>query len=136
VVLTGLNDETLAVEALRGGAQDYLIKGGLSLTDLSRALRYAIERKRTEEELRKSRSELLRQHQELSKLFKEIETVKNDWEDTMDVLGDMVILVGPEGRIKRCNNAFREFTKKSHGPRPLKSFADGSAPTERLCPRE
>ena len=46
VVLTGLNDEALAVRALQEGAQDYLIKGQLDCGQLSRALRYAMERHR------------------------------------------------------------------------------------------
>ena len=46
VVLTGLDDESLAVQALQEGAQDYLIKGQIETRGLLRALRYAIERKR------------------------------------------------------------------------------------------
>jgi PAS domain S-box-containing protein len=45
VVLTGLDDEALAVQALKEGAQDYLIKGQIETHSLMRALRYAIERK-------------------------------------------------------------------------------------------
>ena len=45
VVLTGLDDELLALEALHEGAQDYLIKGQIDSRILIRALRYAIERK-------------------------------------------------------------------------------------------
>jgi diguanylate cyclase (GGDEF)-like protein len=44
VVLTGLDDESLAVQALQQGAQDYLIKGQIDTRGLLRALRYAIER--------------------------------------------------------------------------------------------
>src|SRR6202167_1239915 len=46
VVLTGLDDESLAAEALQVGAQDFLIKGQIETRGLLRALRYAIERKR------------------------------------------------------------------------------------------
>ena len=49
VVLTGHDDETLAVEALQEGAQDYLVKGQIDNRGLLRALRYAIERKVLEE---------------------------------------------------------------------------------------
>jgi diguanylate cyclase (GGDEF)-like protein len=48
VVLTGLDDESMAVQALQHGAQDYLIKGQIETRALLRALRYAIERKAME----------------------------------------------------------------------------------------
>jgi diguanylate cyclase (GGDEF)-like protein len=47
VVLTALDDKALAIQAVREGAQDYLIKGGIEGPQLSRALRYAIERQQT-----------------------------------------------------------------------------------------
>jgi signal transduction histidine kinase len=52
VVLTGLDDEALAVEAVKEGAQDYLVKGEVDSNLLGRSIRYAIERKRAEETLR------------------------------------------------------------------------------------
>ena len=52
VVLTAFADETLAVRALREGAQDYLIKGQVQGPMLARAIRYAIERQRAEAEIR------------------------------------------------------------------------------------
>jgi signal transduction histidine kinase len=51
VVLTGFQDEALAGEALKGGAQDYLVKGQVDGKLLARSLRYAIVRKATEEAL-------------------------------------------------------------------------------------
>ncbi len=48
IVLTGRDDLGLAVEALQKGAQDYLIKGRVDGQLLTRALRYAIERKGAE----------------------------------------------------------------------------------------
>ena len=51
VVLTGLDDDALAAQALQEGAQDYLIKGQIDGRGLLRALRYAIERKVMEEAL-------------------------------------------------------------------------------------
>jgi diguanylate cyclase (GGDEF)-like protein/PAS domain S-box-containing protein len=51
VVLTGLDDETLATQALQEGAQDFLIKGQIETRGLLRALRYAIERNTMDEAL-------------------------------------------------------------------------------------
>ncbi|HET6843628.1 MAG TPA: response regulator [Candidatus Angelobacter sp.] len=51
VVLTGRDDEAMAVRALQDGAQDYLIKGQVDSHELLRALRYAVERKVMEEAL-------------------------------------------------------------------------------------
>jgi diguanylate cyclase (GGDEF)-like protein/PAS domain S-box-containing protein len=44
VVLTGLDDQSLAVHALQEGAEDYLVKGEIDTRALLRAMRYAIER--------------------------------------------------------------------------------------------
>ena len=53
IVITGLNDETLALRAVREGAQDYLVKGQLDGKMLDRSIRYAIERHSAENELRR-----------------------------------------------------------------------------------
>jgi signal transduction histidine kinase len=58
IVLTGLEDEALAAEAMKEGAQDYLIKGQIENRALPRALRHAIERHRMQKE-----SDLIRTHQ-------------------------------------------------------------------------
>ncbi|PSR19868.1 hybrid sensor histidine kinase/response regulator [filamentous cyanobacterium CCP3] len=52
VVLTNTNDDTLAVAAVRHGAQDYLMKRSLQQEVLVRSLFYAIERQRAEDALR------------------------------------------------------------------------------------
>ncbi|WP_293126388.1 diguanylate cyclase [Microcoleus sp. bin38.metabat.b11b12b14.051] len=52
VVLTDINDENTALSVLRSGAQDCLVKGRFHRTLLVRAIHYAIERQRIEEQLR------------------------------------------------------------------------------------
>lgn len=52
IILTGNDMDGVALEAARRGAQDYLVKGKVNAQVLSRSLRYAVERKRLEEQLR------------------------------------------------------------------------------------
>jgi signal transduction histidine kinase len=65
VVLTGRDDETLALQALQAGAQDYLIKGQIDTRGLLRFLRYAVERNTMEEALQAVTQELERSNREL-----------------------------------------------------------------------
>jgi DNA-binding response OmpR family regulator len=50
VILSGIDDEDLAVQAVREGAQDYLIKGEANNQTLLHALHFAIERKKRQAE--------------------------------------------------------------------------------------
>jgi two-component system, cell cycle response regulator len=52
VVLTGMDDEDLAMEVVSRGAQDYLVKGQAENESLARVLRYAVERNRMQTQLR------------------------------------------------------------------------------------
>jgi signal transduction histidine kinase len=52
IVLSGLSDEDVAVQALQAGAQDYLIKGQIDAALLARAMRYARGRAQADEALR------------------------------------------------------------------------------------
>ncbi|HWZ28851.1 MAG TPA: response regulator [Gemmatimonadales bacterium] len=54
IVISGLDDEQVALEAVRSGAQDYLVKGRIEGHLLGRVIRYAIERQRAEQRLRTS----------------------------------------------------------------------------------
>lgn len=89
VVLTGMDDELLAGQALKEGAEDYLIKGQIETRGLLRALRYAIERKFMEEALfvEKERAEV-----------------------TLNSIGDAVISSDNSGNITYLNLAAEEMT--------------------------
>jgi signal transduction histidine kinase len=50
VVLSGLDDEAMAIRAVREGAQDYLVKGQVDGKTLTRSIHYAVERKHAEDE--------------------------------------------------------------------------------------
>jgi signal transduction histidine kinase len=71
IVLTGLDDEELAVQTMSAGAQDYLVKENTSIQRLGGAVRYAIERNSILKQLRASEQssrQRLQQEQELKKL--------------------------------------------------------------------
>ena len=65
VILTGIDDKALALDAMRKGAQDYLVKGHIDGGLLSRVIRHAIERKHSEAMLKRERDQL----QQLNKLL-------------------------------------------------------------------
>ena len=77
IVLSGLDDETTTINAVKEGAQDYLVKGQLDSNLLKRSIYYAIERKRTDNELLKQQY-FLSKAQEIGKIGAwELEIKKN-----------------------------------------------------------
>jgi signal transduction histidine kinase len=58
VILSGLEDESLAIEALQKGAQDYLVKGQADSNVLVRSIRYAIERSKIRQLLNQKEEQL------------------------------------------------------------------------------
>ena len=88
-VLTGLDDESLAEQVLREGAQDHLIKGQLEPRAFFRALRYTIERKAMEEAL-----------------FAEKERAQV----TLNSIGDAVICTDNSGSVTYLNVVAEKIT--------------------------
>ena len=60
VILTGLEDRALALQLVRRGAQDYLVKGHFDYDRIERSIRYAIERIRAEQALKQRAEQLQR----------------------------------------------------------------------------
>jgi diguanylate cyclase (GGDEF)-like protein/PAS domain S-box-containing protein len=89
VVLSDMDDESMAIQAMQEGAQDYLIKGQIEPRELVRALRYAVERKIIEEAL-----------------FEEKERAQV----TLDCIGDAVISTDISGNITFLNLAAEKMT--------------------------
>ncbi len=84
VVLTGLDDEQIAVRAVQAGAQDYLVKGRIDGDLVVRALRYAVERKRAEEKIYLMLNEKER-------LVKELSYANTELEKSQAILRDLAI---------------------------------------------
>ena len=75
VILSGQDDEALAMKALHQGVQDYLVKGAISSSGLDRAMRYAVERQALLRSLEMSRKQQLEfKNQFLSHVSHELRT--------------------------------------------------------------
>src|SRR5438132_1291124 len=64
IVLTGVDDEGLAIETVHLGAEDYRVKGQVDNRSLNRATHDALERRRAQQELRRAHAELEHRVQE------------------------------------------------------------------------
>jgi PAS domain S-box-containing protein len=68
IVLSGQDDEALALEAAQRGAQDYLVKGQVGPAAMARAIRFAIERKKLQGRLALDADLLRAEHERLAEL--------------------------------------------------------------------
>src|SRR6266545_861005 len=89
VVLTGLDDEELAVRAVQAGAQDYLPKGVVDGALLARLIRHAVERHQIGVELERARAEQIRlRDQFLTHVSHELRTPLAAMHQFLDILAD------------------------------------------------
>ena len=73
IILSGMDDAQTAMQILREGAEDYLVKGDLSSALLIRSMRHAVERHRTRDELRKSEASLRQSERFLTNVLASIQ---------------------------------------------------------------
>ncbi len=127
IVLTGVDDEQLALQVVRQGAQDYLVKGQFEGKMLARVIRYAIERKRAAEALRQSEQFFRLISENVSDLIAVIDRDGRRLYNSPSykgLLGDPARLIGtdsfeeihPDDR-ERIKRIFRETLKSGAGVR-------------------
>jgi len=102
VVLTGLKDENLAIEAVKLGAQDYILKKDMSARALNRAINYAYERKRFETTTK--RLAVLEDHDEF------MTTLSHDLKNPV-VAANRVLKLMAEGAAGAINDEQAELLK-------------------------
>src|SRR5947208_3267197 len=112
VVISGIDDEQVALEAVRSGAQDYLVKGRIEGQLLARVLRYAIERKRGEEALRASEAH---------------------YRTILENIGDGVLITDRQGRYLDVNPRACEVTGYPREELLRLNTADTYLPEERAA---
>ncbi len=109
IVLTGLGDDRVASEAVSKGAQDFIEKGTLNEKILQRSIQYAIERKRSEMDLRKATEELKKLDQMKSEF---VSTVSHELRTPMTIVREGVsqMLDGLLGSITGEQRQFLTMT--------------------------
>lgn len=119
VVLTNMNDEKLAIEAVRRGAQDYLVKRHVSADVLVRSLCYAIERKQVLETLRADNQTLETRVQERTNELvkaKEINQFKSEFVSMLshDIRNPLNTILLAAGLLQNDDDKVTKEKKHSH----------------------
>ena len=109
VVLTGSGDVHLGREAIRHGAQDYLVKGESSGEIIERTLHYAIERQRLKSELREANATLEQRVAErtaqLESMVRHLLESENRYRSLFEGASDAIFVTDDDARILDTNPA-------------------------------
>jgi PAS domain S-box-containing protein len=112
VVLSGLSDEEISLQAVQEGAQDYLIKGQVDSSLLVRSIRYALERGQEQEALRRAHVELEnRVRERTAELVTANEALRNSQHLLQDILDHSTAMISVkdlQGRYMLVNHGYEK----------------------------
>src|SRR6185369_1462781 len=113
IFISSLDETSSKVKGFDAGGVDYIakpfekeeviarVKTHLSIRQLQLSLGEA--KNEMEDRVRQRTSELIAKHEQLSNLFQQVRNAKIQWEQTMDCIDDIIMLVGEDGCLLRCN---------------------------------
>jgi len=102
IILTGHDDRQMAIEAVKAGAQDYLVKGKLGVDVFERVIRYSLERHRNRQQVKESERFL---------------------RATLDALTAHIAILDHTGQILSVNKAWVDFARNNDAN--LESIGEG-----------
>lgn len=83
IMMTGLNDKQIGLEAVKAGAQDFIVKGALEPELLAKSLRYAIERNRVIQRLEETQLHAMHSELEMTKSQKRYREIFSQSKDAI-----------------------------------------------------
>lgn len=122
LVLTGLDDEDTALQAVQRGAQDYLVKDQVDASVLGRAIRYAIERRKADAMERQLLSEQTARAQ--------AEVGEQRFRGLAEAIPQIVWQLSPDGEFEYLSPRFFSYT--GHDARKAVNFNDSIHPADAM----
>jgi YesN/AraC family two-component response regulator len=114
VMLTGIGNEGIAVEAMKLGVMDYLAKGPASSQALSRTVASAVQRFRLQQEIVQQRLALEQRNLELEAIRAELFEEKERYRMLAEAIPQLVWTADSTGRVHYGNQRLWDFTGKSN----------------------
>ena len=105
IVFTAFGDKEIKIECLNAGANDFLSKP-VDSTELIARIKNFLQFKNLEE--------IKKNNEILTETIKAIENAKREWEQTLDCISDIVLLIDSKDNILRCNKILTTLTGKSY----------------------
>jgi len=113
VMLTAIGSEQIAVEAMKLGVMDYLVKGPASSEALPRTVASAVQRFRLQDQVVNQRVALERRNAELEAIRAELFEEKERYRTLTEAIPQLVWTADSEGRIQFANHRLQDYSGRS-----------------------